>query len=81
MNKDQVKGRVKEAVGNIKENIGKAIGDKKLQGKGMVEKTAGKAQGGYGDVKDKAEKKIKEAEKEIEREEIEDDEIEQAGNM
>ncbi|HZR45398.1 MAG TPA: CsbD family protein [Candidatus Manganitrophaceae bacterium] len=75
MNKDQIKGRVKEAVGNIKENAGKALGDKKLQGKGMAEKTAGKVQAGYGDVKDKAEKKIKEAEEETEIEE------EEAGNM
>jgi uncharacterized protein YjbJ (UPF0337 family) len=69
MNKDQVKGRVKEAIGNIKEGLGKATGDKKLQGKGIVEKTAGKVQGGYGDAKEKVEKKIKEAEEEVEAEE------------
>lgn len=63
MNRDQVNGRAKEVAGNIKEGVGKAVGNKKLQGKGMVEKTVGKVQAGYGDAKEKAEKKINEGDK------------------
>lgn len=52
MNKDQVKGRAKEAKGRLKEVTGKLVGDKELEIKGKVENAAGKAQAGYGDLKD-----------------------------
>jgi uncharacterized protein YjbJ (UPF0337 family) len=52
MNKDQVKGRVKEAEGKVKEVTGKIVGNKNLEAKGAVQKTAGKVQAGYGDLKD-----------------------------
>lgn len=51
MNKDQVKGRVKEAGGTIKQVTGKIVGNEKLEEKGRVEKIAGKVQAGYGDIK------------------------------
>ena len=53
MNKDQVKGRVEEAKGAVKETTGKVVGNKGLEGKGMVEKAAGKTQASYGDAKEK----------------------------
>jgi len=53
MNKDQVKGRVEQAKGSIKENTGKALGDRELQGEGKVDKAAGKTQATYGDAKEK----------------------------
>jgi len=53
MNKDQVKGRVEQAKGSIKENAGKALGDRELQGEGKVDKATGKAQATYGDAKEK----------------------------
>jgi uncharacterized protein YjbJ (UPF0337 family) len=52
MNKDQVKGRIEEAKGKVKEVTGKAVGNKTLEAKGKVEKIGGKAQAGYGDLKD-----------------------------
>lgn len=52
MNKDQIKGRVKEAKGKAKEVAGKVVDDKDLEEEGMVEKTIGKVQAGYGDLKD-----------------------------
>ena len=55
MNKDQVKGRVKEVAGTIKEVAGKATGKAGLQAKGTIEKTVGKMQAGYGDAKADAE--------------------------
>jgi len=51
MNKDQVKGRVEEAKGSIKEGAGKVVGDKTLELKGNVQKNLGKVQGTFGDVK------------------------------
>jgi uncharacterized protein YjbJ (UPF0337 family) len=52
MNKDQVKGRIEEAKGKVKEVTGKTVGNKTLEAKGKVEKIGGKAQAGYGDLKD-----------------------------
>src|SRR5450631_1595513 len=50
-NKDQVRGRVKQAKGRIKEVAGKLLGDERLQAKGNAQKTLGKAQARFGDVK------------------------------
>jgi uncharacterized protein YjbJ (UPF0337 family) len=51
MNKDQVKGRVKEAEGKIKEVAGKLVGNEKLEAKGKVQRVLGEAQAKFGDVK------------------------------
>jgi len=51
INKDQIKGRVKEAEGKIKEATGALVGNEKLEEKGKVQKNLGKAQAKYGDVK------------------------------
>lgn len=51
MNKDQVRGRVKEAVGKVKEVTGKVVGNKTLEAKGKIQKTAGEAQAKSGDLK------------------------------
>jgi len=51
VNKDQVKGRVEEAAGTIKEAAGKAVGNEKLEAEGMVQKLVGKAQAKFGDFK------------------------------
>lgn len=53
MNKDQIKGRMEEAAGKVKEVTGKVVGNKTLEEKGKVEEVAGKARAGYGDVKSK----------------------------
>jgi uncharacterized protein YjbJ (UPF0337 family) len=51
MNKDQVKGRIKETKGKVKEATGKAVGSKKLEAEGKLEAIVGDAQGEYGDLK------------------------------
>ncbi len=51
INKDQVKGRVKEAEGKIKEMSGALVGNETLEAKGKIQKNLGKAQAKYGDVK------------------------------
>ena len=52
MNSDQIKGRVEQAKGSIKEATGKVVGNEKLQAEGKVDKVAGKTQATYGDVKE-----------------------------
>ncbi|MGJ7495634.1 CsbD family protein [Variovorax sp. RT4R15] len=59
MNKDQVSGRVEQAKGKIKEVTGKVTGSEKLEAEGVADKTAGKVQSTYGDVKEKAKDAIK----------------------
>ncbi len=53
MNKDQVKGRVEQAKGAVKETTGKVMNDRNLQGEGKVDKAAGKTQATYGDAKER----------------------------
>ncbi|HEX3817676.1 MAG TPA: CsbD family protein [Chthoniobacterales bacterium] len=48
---DKAKGTVKEAVGNVKEKAGEAVGNPNLRDKGTAEKTEGKVQQKVGDVK------------------------------
>jgi len=52
MNTDQVAGAAKQAAGAVKETVGKALGDKKLETKGKIEKIAGKVRSAVGDAKD-----------------------------
>ena len=61
MNKDQVKGRVEEAKGSIKETTGKVVGNPNLQTEGAVDKAAGKAQATYGDAKEKVKSAVNKA--------------------
>ena len=56
MNKDQVKGRIKEVKGKVKDVTGKIVGNKNLEEKGKVQNTVGKVQAGYGDLKDNLKK-------------------------
>jgi uncharacterized protein YjbJ (UPF0337 family) len=51
MNKDQVKGRVNEAKGKIKEVAGVLVGNETLEAKGKVQRIVGQAQAAFGDVK------------------------------
>jgi uncharacterized protein YjbJ (UPF0337 family) len=50
--KDRIEGMGKQASGNIKEGIGKVIGDKGLEMKGKAEVVDGKIQNSIGSAKD-----------------------------
>jgi uncharacterized protein YjbJ (UPF0337 family) len=52
MDKDRVAGAAKEIKGSIKETIGKAVGDSKLQSDGKADQIAGKVQNAIGGLKD-----------------------------
>ena len=59
MNKDQIKGRIEENTGKVKEAAGKLVGNTKLEAEGKVEKVKGQLQAGYGDAKEDAKDKLK----------------------
>jgi uncharacterized protein YjbJ (UPF0337 family) len=63
MNKDQVKGLTNEAVGEVKEQVGKATGDTGLRVRGHVKEFEGKAQKKLGDVKEQAREDMDDIEK------------------
>ena len=52
MDKDRIKGSAQQAKGVVKEVIGKAAGDVKLEAEGKSEKVAGKIQNAIGGIKD-----------------------------
>ena len=52
MNKDRIIGAAKQAVGKVKEVVGKTVGDAKLENEGHVEQVEGKVQNIVGSVKD-----------------------------
>ena len=55
INKDQVKGAVKDIIGKVQEEAGKLAGSKKQQIKGLSKQVKGKAQKGVGDFKEAVE--------------------------
>ena len=56
MNKDQIKGRVEEAKGKVKEVVGKAVGNPRVEAEGDADQLVGKVQKTYGDAKNEARK-------------------------
>jgi uncharacterized protein YjbJ (UPF0337 family) len=52
MNKDQVKGATKEATGEIKEHVGRALNDSEMEAKGHAKEQEGKLQKNLGDAKE-----------------------------
>ena len=52
MDKDRIEGSAKEAKGAVKQAIGKAVGDAKLESDGKADKMEGKVQNAIGGLKD-----------------------------
>ena len=52
MNKDQVKGSIKEVVGKVQKKTGQVIGSTEQELKGIKKQVEGKTQKTVGDVKD-----------------------------
>jgi len=60
MDKDRIAGSAKEIKGSIKEAVGKALGDAKLQSEGKADKAEGKVQNAVGGLKDTVRDALKE---------------------
>ncbi|HEY8048468.1 MAG TPA: CsbD family protein [Ramlibacter sp.] len=52
MNQDQVKGKLKEAAGEVQEHTGRALDDKEQEAKGHAREMEGKIQKKGGDLKE-----------------------------
>lgn len=50
--KDRIEGSAKQIKGGVKEVVGKAVGDSKLQSEGKADKIEGKIQNAVGGLKD-----------------------------
>ena len=61
MNKDQVKGRAEDVKGKIKEAAGDLTDNERLRQQGQADQVRGKVQGTYGDAKEKVKDAIDKA--------------------
>ena len=52
MNDDRTEGSMKNIKGRVKEGVGKAIGDTKLETEGKMDKAEGRIQNSIGGMKD-----------------------------
>jgi uncharacterized protein YjbJ (UPF0337 family) len=52
VDKDRIRGSAAQAKGKVKEVVGKAIGDSKLEGEGKADRLKGKVQSAVGGLKD-----------------------------
>jgi uncharacterized protein YjbJ (UPF0337 family) len=52
MNRDQVKGAIKEAAGKVQQKTGQILGSWKQEAKGLATKLQGRAQKKVGDAKE-----------------------------
>ena len=59
MNKDQVKGILKDVAGKVQEKVGKLVGSKEQQVKGLGKQISGNAEKTYGDAKEVVKDSIK----------------------
>jgi uncharacterized protein YjbJ (UPF0337 family) len=52
MNKDQVKGAIKQGAGKVQEEAGKLVGSPEHEAKGIAKQVAGNVQKNVGDAKE-----------------------------
>jgi uncharacterized protein YjbJ (UPF0337 family) len=53
---DKVSGLTNEAVGNVKQGVGKVVGSDKMQSEGKIQEIKGEGQQAVGDAKDAVKK-------------------------
>lgn len=54
MHRDEIKGSAKDAKGSVKEAVGRATGDERLEADGTADRVEGKVQKGVGAFKEAA---------------------------
>lgn len=52
MDKDRIVGSAKQVKGKVKEAVGKAVGDAKLEAQGKADRIEGEVQNAVGSIKD-----------------------------
>ena len=58
-NRDEMEGKFDQAKGAVKENVGRATGDRDLEAEGTTDRAGGKVQEGFGEAKRKVGDAIK----------------------
>ncbi|MDQ3257345.1 MAG: CsbD family protein [Acidobacteriota bacterium] len=58
-NRDEVEGKLDQAKGAVKENVGRAINDRDMEDEGIADRASGNVQEGYGETKRKVGDTIK----------------------
>ena len=58
-NKDEVEGKFDQAKGSLKENVGRAVGDRDMEAEGTADRAEGNIQEGFGTAKRKVGDAIK----------------------
>lgn len=66
-NRDEVKGKIHEATGTIKEQVGRAVDDSDLETRGASERAGGHIQAGFGKAKRKTADALKDLGNKINR--------------
>jgi len=61
MNKDQVKGAIKDAAGKFQQKVGETVGSEKQEVEGLKKQVEGKLQKTFGDVKEDIKEATKDA--------------------
>jgi uncharacterized protein YjbJ (UPF0337 family) len=59
-NKDEVKGKLEQAKGGLKQKAGRALKDGKMEDEGSAERSRGEVQEGFGKARRKVGEKIEE---------------------
>ena len=59
MSKEGIEGATQKGVGGVKQAVGKAVGNEKLQAEGLADKAAGTAKEAVGKAKDAVHKATK----------------------
>jgi uncharacterized protein YjbJ (UPF0337 family) len=57
-NRDEVKGKVEQAKGGLKEKVGHALKDRKMENRGSAERSRGQVREGFGKARRKVGEKI-----------------------
>jgi uncharacterized protein YjbJ (UPF0337 family) len=65
MNDDEVKGKIDQASGAVKEKAGRAMGDPILEEKGADQRASGKLEAGFGKARRKVGEALTEAGKKV----------------
>ena len=67
MNKDELKGKAKDAIGRTERQVGEWTDNEKMQGEGLARQAEGKVQKGVGKVKQAGEDAMNDLRKKQER--------------
>lgn len=59
MDKDRLKGRLRQTVGAMKQAVGRATGDRKTETEGTIEKSSGASQSALGRAKERLRRRLR----------------------